>query len=212
MIADGPWAKRPPHIALEVPPLASFWSSRSLTIVLPALALLALGGCDRQSDNPAQPQASVAASGPTNGKLDRSHKGSAMPDFTLHDPAGRTLSLASLKGRPVLINLWATWCAPCVKEMPMLEALAASGKVRVVTVSQDMDHLEKVTAFFAEHKFAALQPWLDPDNDLAFHYNGGTLPTSVYYDAQGKEVWRLVGDHDWAGTGTDAMLAEAHAN
>ncbi len=134
-----------------------------------------------------------------------------MPELSFKDAAGHELRLTSLKGKPLLVNLWATWCAPCVKEMPMLDGLAASGKVAVLTVSQDMLNPEKVTAFFAERKFARLQPWLDPQNDLAFHYGSGTLPTSVYYDAQGREVWRLVGGHDWAGGDTDALLAEAKA-
>lgn len=167
------------------------------------------GGCDRQSGDTAQPQASQSAAPAETpkGLLDTSHKGSAMPDFTLADPAGKQLKLADLKGKPVLINLWATWCAPCIKELPQLDALAA--KVRVVIVSQDSGQPEKVAGFLKERGIQKLEPWLDPKNDLSFHYGTGTLPTTIYYDAQGREVWRYVGERDWSGAETDALLAQA---
>ncbi len=171
------------------------------------------GGCDRQSDDAAQPQASegAKASGGAEaltGTFDRSHKGDPLPAITVKDPAGKVLDLASLKGKPVLLNLWATWCAPCIAEMPMLDSLATSGTVKVLTVSQDMGDPAKPTAFFADKSFKALEPWLDPENELSFHYGTGTLPTSVLYDAQGREVWRLVGGHDWTTAETGKLLAE----
>ena len=168
-------------------------------------------GCDRQSAAPAQPEAKATA--PINGKgvIDRSHKGSRIPDLTLSNPDGKRLRLPALVGKPVLLNLWATWCAPCVAEMPALDALAAArkDKLRVVTVSQDMRGAELVLPFFAKHRLAHLEPWLDPDSDLAFHFGGAELPTTVLYDAQGREVWRLTGGHDWSGADTAALLAEA---
>ncbi len=143
--------------------------------------------------------------------IDRSHKGSALPDFSFADPAGQQLRLASLKGKPLLINLWATWCGPCVIEMPMLDKLAATraGKLKILTVSQDLGQPQKVAAFFTDRKLTNLEPWLDPDNQLAQHYQAGTLPTTVYYGADGREVWRFVGGHDWESAETAKMLAEA---
>ena len=173
----------------------------------------ALAGCDRQSDKAAQPAPSAPApaasdSGLASG-LDRSHKGSAMPELSLADPAGGKLALASLRGKPVLVNLWATWCAPCVAELPTLDKLAASGTIRVVTVSQDSGDPAKVAAFLTGKGLAHLPAWLDPANDLSFHYATGTLPTTVLYDSAGREVWRYVGEHDWSGADTAALLAEA---
>lgn len=183
------------------------------------VALLA-AGCDRQTPGPAQPQsdasASSAAQGASaeadkqfNGTLDIASRGAAMPDFSFTDPAGRRISSAELKGRPVLVNLWATWCGPCVLEMPMLDSLAEkhNGKLAVVTVAQDQDQ-EKVAKFFADQQFRHLQPWLDPDMQLSDHYKTGVLPTTVLYDKDGKEVWRMVGAHDWANSRTEAMLAD----
>ena len=129
--------------------------------------------------------------------------------MTVTDPAGRKLALASLAGKPYLLNLWATWCAPCVTELPTLDRLGQSGRIRVVTVSQDSGEPAKVGRFLTDKGLAHLEPWLDPENDLSFHYATGTLPTTVLYDARGREVWRFVGEHDWAGADTEAMLAEA---
>ena len=129
--------------------------------------------------------------------------------MTFADPAGRKLALTSLKGKPVLINLWATWCAPCVTELPTLDKLAASGKIRVLTVSQDAGDPAAVPAFLKGKGITHLEPWLDPQNDLSFHYNTGTLPTTVLYDSAGREVWRFVGVHDWSDAATATLLAEA---
>ena len=99
------------------------------------------------------------------GTIDRSFAGQALPAVELTDPAGATLATADLKGTPVLLNLWATWCVPCVTEMPMLDELAGElgDSVRVVTVSQDMNGAEAVGPFFAQRKFAHLPQWLDPE-------------------------------------------------
>lgn len=189
-------------------------SSRSLTHAVLGLALTAflLGGCDRETREPAQPAASgntsSAPPGELAGTIDRSHKGSDLPDFTFSDPAGKSVRLVDLKGKPLLINLWATWCGPCVIEMPMLDKLAGTGKVKVLTVSQDLGQEQKVAAFFTDRKLTRLEPWLDPDNRLAQHYQVGTLPTTIYYDAEGREVWRLVGGHDWTSAETAKLLAE----
>ncbi|MEP7221508.1 MAG: TlpA disulfide reductase family protein [Novosphingobium sp.] len=135
-----------------------------------------------------------------------------MPEITFSDPAGRKLSLASLKGKPLLVNLWATWCAPCVAELPMLDAIASagatSGMVKVIAVSQDTGKPGEVGDFLKSHGIKTLEPWLDPDNNLSFHYNTGNLPSTVLYDSQGKEVWRFVGARDWSSKESTALVAE----
>lgn len=190
-------------------------SSRSLKLAVLVCALLA-GGCDRQSGEAAQPSAAASdtpaatPSAAPQGTTDRSHKGDPLPDFTVTDLSGKQLELSSLKGKPVLVNLWATWCGPCVAELPALGKLAVErvGDLRVVLVSQDSD-TAKVEPFLTEHGVPQLEAWLDPRNDLTFHYGTGTLPTTVLYDKDGKEVWRYVGAHDWSGAETAAMLKEA---
>jgi len=186
--------------------------SRSLKLVVLGCCLLASAGCDRQGGPGAQGGSSEAAptapAQPARG-IDRTHKGSLVPTMTLADPAGRQLALASLAGKPFLVNLWATWCAPCVTELPTLDKLAAGGGVRVVTVSQDSGEPGKVAAFLKDKGLSHLEPWLDPNTDLSFHYATGTLPTTVLYDGEGREVWRYIGEHDWAGVDARALIAEA---
>lgn len=188
-------------------------SFKSLILAGGALfAAVALGGCDRQTAAPAQPTASAQpASVPADAGLDRSHRGSELPDLSFADTAGNELALTSLKGKPVLLNLWATWCAPCVAEMPALDKLATDrgATLQVVTVSQDLKQPEKVAAFFAQRKLTQLRPWLDPENRLSDHYAANTLPTTVYYDAQGREVWRFTGPREWGDAATASLLAEA---
>ena len=190
--------------------------SRSLKLAVLGFALIA-GGCDRESRETAQPQAAdgaAAGSKPAGtfdrSHFDRSHRGTQLPDFVLSDTLGNKIRLADFRGKPLLLNLWATWCAPCVVELPMLDRLAGSkaGALKVLTVSQDTGQPEKVAAFLKDRGIRQLEPWLDPENNLSFHYATGTLPTTVLYDAQGREVWRFVGGHDWTGGDTAAMLAE----
>ncbi len=194
--------------------------SRSLTAALPLIAAMALivGGCDRQSDAPAQPpKPSAAAAGASgsakkelNGTLDISKRGNQMPDFAISLPDGTTKRLADFKGKPLLVNLWATWCAPCVIEMPMLDRLAVEqdGKLTVLTVSQDSEGAAKVQPFFDKGGYAKLEPWLDPELNLGFHYATGLMPTTILYDSNGREVWRMTGGHDWESGRTAALLAD----
>ncbi|MEE4205408.1 MAG: redoxin domain-containing protein [Erythrobacter sp.] len=186
-----------------------------------AAIMLALGGCDRAGEGEAQPASAPGAqtgSGDAGdaaelaGTVTRDQARAPLPDFTVTDPEGNTLDLASLAGQPVLLNLWATWCAPCVVEMPMLDTLAAemAGELQVVTVSQDIRGAETVAPFFAERGFERLEPWLDPDSELAVRMSdGGQLPLTVLYDASGREVLRVAGGYEWDGEEARALIAEA---
>ncbi len=140
--------------------------------------------------------------------LDTSFAGTALPDLVVKDAAGRSLDLGSLEG-PVLINLWATWCAPCVTEMPQLDRLAGEleGEVRVITISQDLRGAEAVGPFFAAKGFARLEPWLDPETALSAQFSeAGQLPLTILFDASGKEVWRVAGGYEWASAGAIAQV------
>ncbi len=137
-----------------------------------------------------------------------------MPAVQLTDPDGKTLALADTKGKPVLLNLWATWCAPCVIEMPLLDELAGElgDNVRVLTVSEDMKGAEAVVPFFEQRGFDNLPRWMDPQNDLAIAFGGGAaLPLTVLYDAEGREVWRVMGGYDWGSAEARELVAEATA-
>lgn len=190
------------------------FSSRSLKLAILGFAILA-GGCDKQTPEPVQPDANpsqLPKSEKLSGVLDRSHKGEAMPEMTLKDASGKTLALSSLRGKPTLVNLWATWCAPCVVELPTLDRLVdiREGKLRVLTVSQDMSSTEKIAAFLKERGGDNLEPWLDPKGDLGAKYQVQTLPTTVLYNSEGREVWRFTGGKIWTNAEALALVAQAH--
>ncbi|WP_243444733.1 TlpA family protein disulfide reductase [Sphingosinicella humi] len=189
-----------------------------LIALLPGLMLgLVLVGCDRQKADAPQGGGApsewagprTAASQPT-GRLDRSHAGTPAPGAAFQDPEGEPATLADFRGKPLLVNLWATWCAPCIQEMPTLDALAAQDEtLKVLTVSQDLDGRDKVEAFFEQGRFSKIESYLDPEMALMMELKVDTLPTTILYDAEGKEVWRMTGLADWTGERTAGLLKEA---
>lgn len=180
----------------------------SLTILASALLLV---GCDREAGDAAQQDGDLAGeSQALAGEIDRDYAGELMPAVNVRDPSGNQLNLGALQGQPVLLNLWATWCAPCVVEMPTLDDLADEfdERLRVVTVSEDLQGAERVVPFFEEKKFRNLEPWLDPENELGFAFNG-VLPVTVLYDADGQELFRVSGGYDWSSEDARAAIEEA---
>src|SRR3954464_4092284 len=181
-------------------------------ILLALLALTACGGAVEQNQaGPDQPTWSGPKEEAPTGRLDRSHAGKPAPVTAFEDPAGAAGSLADFRGRPVLLNLWATWCGPCVAEMPTLDALAAreGERLQVLTVSQDLDGRDKVEAFFARQGYRNLETWLDPQMALMQDLKVDTLPTTILYDAQGRELWRWTGGEDWGSAGAALLLNAA---
>jgi thiol-disulfide isomerase/thioredoxin len=189
--------------------------------MVPVLGLaLTLAACDRQSSPSSQAGAANGASAQADppppkgeepqGKLDISNRGAPMPDMPFEGPNGETVRLSDFKGKPLLVNLWATWCGPCVHEMPSLDKLAdrQKAKLQVMVVSQDMQGREVVSRWWAERDFEMLKPYLDAKADLGFAFNTGMVPTTVLYDAEGKEVWRVIGAMDWDGPRANTLMAD----
>ena len=143
-------------------------------------------------------------------RVDRSHAGLPAPNELFQDPAGEPASIPQFAGKAVLLNLWATWCAPCVVEMPTLDSLAArEANIIVLAVSQDRNGQEKVEEFFADRDFRKLQPNIDPEQALMRRLGLSTLPTTILYDASGREIWRISGMADWEGPSAARLIAEA---
>jgi thiol-disulfide isomerase/thioredoxin len=194
-------------------------SLRSLIGLLPLVIAFGCAGCDKPK--PADEQASAGnnsatASSPIPtaapaGGVDRTHKGEAMPAMPFAQPGGAPATLGSFRGHPVLVNLWATWCAPCVKELPALDSLAATstGKMAVVAISQDMNGDADVQPFWQSHGIKALTAYTDKGNKLMNAIGAAELPVTVLYDSKGREVWRVAGGKDWAGPEMAKLIAEA---
>ena len=181
---------------------------RAIPIAL-LLLPLAFAGCEKQE--PAANEVAATPGVPTKG-VDRSHKGQPAPDAAFVDPDGGEISLADFRGTPVLVNLWATWCAPCVKELPTLNALARKhdkdGALGIIAISQDMGPQGSVEAFLKTLKVDDLGAFHDPKMALSGALDAQVLPTTILYDAQGREVWRYVGDLDWTGPEAARLLAD----
>jgi thiol-disulfide isomerase/thioredoxin len=181
-----------------------------MRLLLMICAFAALAACQKPAGSPAaNQQATTEPAGPVKG-VDRSHRGKAAPDAMFNNPDGEETSLAEFRGKPLLVNLWASWCAPCVKELPTLDRLATSNAaVRVLAVSQDMGPHASVVAFLDQHKIADLEAFQDPKMALSGGLGVEVMPTTLLYDAQGREVWRYVGELDWTSGEAARLLAEA---
>jgi thiol-disulfide isomerase/thioredoxin len=198
---------------------------RSIVILLAATALI--GGCDRPStpkgqanDTAALPTLDEAAnmtpapSAPDSGvdvigTLVRDHKGEAAPAAGFTGPDGKPLTIASFVGKPVLLNLWATWCGPCKAEMPTLDKVAGEGKVQVLTVSQDLDGKAAVDPYLAKSGLKTVKGYTDKELHMSAAFGNPSLPTTILYDSSGKEVWRMIGGMDWTSPTARDLLAEA---
>ena len=103
-------------------------------------------------------------------------------------------------GDILIINFWATWCAPCKKEMPSLNNLAENMKfddVRIITVASGRNSKEAIKAFFSDNNLANLNKFRDPKGKIAMSYGVTALPTTVVIDPSRKEIGRIIGDIDW---------------
>ncbi len=137
-----------------------------------------------------------------------------MPDVTFQDGAGAPLALSAWRGRVALVNLWATWCGPCRKEMPALAALQkalGSKDFEVVAVSLDMKGIPASSAFLKETGADALALYADPKGELLNTLNAPGLPVTILVDRQGREAARMVGPAEWNSPESQALIKAALA-
>jgi len=124
----------------------------------------------------------------------------SVPELKLADASGRARTLADFRGKVVLLNIWATWCAPCREEMPALDRLQAQmgGKdFEVVAVSVDQQGPEIAQRFFKEIGVKSLGFYIDPSARAAFQLEAPGLPVTLFIDRQGREVGRKLGAANW---------------
>lgn len=120
--------------------------------------------------------------------------GQEMPALVLPALDGRTVSLDSFKGQPVVVNLWATWCPPCVREMPvLLRAQADNPKVHFVFVNQG-EAPAKVAAWLQARNMGLRHVLLDDTGRVGAAFGQRALPTTLFFDAQGRLVSLRVGE------------------
>lgn len=168
------------------------------------IALSHFEGAERN----ALPQGAVPVQ-PALGKFVATEPARPAPDTAFEDAAGKRVTLADFRGRTLLVNLWATWCGPCVREMPALGRLAAAmtGKdFAVLLVSEDRGGAKTVEPFLAKHDLGALGSHLDPKGELGRAFGVRGLPTSILIGPDGKERGRIEGAADWDGETERALL------
>ncbi len=154
--------------------------------ILTALAIWALS------------QGAALAAGPQGFALHDAPRPLANIRFATED--GKRLTLDAFRGRVVLLNIWATWCPPCVKEMPTLDALQSKlggPGFEVVALSIDRAGPEAVQAFFKRVGIENLKMYIDQTMLSATALRAFGLPTTLLIDAEGQEIGRLIGPAEW---------------
>jgi thiol-disulfide isomerase/thioredoxin len=132
-----------------------------------------------------------------------------LPDGVFVTPDGAVHHLAEFRGRGMVVNLWATWCAPCVAEMPALEVLSkalAPQDIAVLPLSSDRGGADVVRAWYQQHGITGLPVLLDPKGALVKAFNARGIPTTVIIGQSGQVVARLEGAADWAAPGAQATI------
>jgi thiol-disulfide isomerase/thioredoxin len=130
-----------------------------------------------------------------------------VPDVVLLDAEDGEHSLADYKGKWVVLNFWATWCAPCRREMPSLERLQlAMPEIAVVPVATGRNAVEGIKRFFEEAGVKTLPILRDPQSTLAREMSVMGLPVTVILNPEGEEVARLIGDAEWDSASAKAVL------
>lgn len=131
----------------------------------------------------------------------------AAPALTLENLNGDRVDLAALRGKVVVLNFWATWCAPCIREMPALqklsESLSTSGiVVFAVNTGQKAENVRK----FLDRYSIDLPILLDRDEAVKKAWAVRVMPTTYIVDPDGRVVYGAIGERDWAGTGIRDIL------
>lgn len=125
-------------------------------------------------------------------------------DVSFETPDGRSHRLGDFKGQYLLVNIWATWCPPCRKEMPSLEKLqtffAANRKFRVIALSVDKVSFEQLRAFYSVLGITTMELYRGDQDDVMQAFGIRGFPTTFMVDPDGKEIARLVGPTLWDNT------------
>lgn len=171
------------------------------------LVLAAAAGTLAVGALPRKPRADTLA--PLSEALDLVSPPVDPPDAVFTAVDGSSHQLSEFKGRGMVVNMWATWCAPCVAEMPSLEALSkalAPHDIAVLPLSSDRGGADVVQAWYKAHGITGLPVLLDPKGAMARAFNARGIPTTVLIDTSGRVVARLEGAADWSAPAAQALI------
>jgi len=188
---------------------------QNLTRTLIIAMLLALGGTivyvlSRASAGPA-PNTPLEryATGPLEG-LDFAYAGEIIEGADFIAPDGSVTSMPALRGKALLVNLWATWCGPCEREMPTLAALQTArggDNFNVIAISVDSDEdREHARNELTRWSGGVLDLYHAPDYKITYDIGARGFPTSVLYNAKGEEIARYAGELDWSSFEAVALI------
>lgn len=166
---------------------------RSGLFIITAISLAACGNTDKKKENKVESEHSTTTGvGTTEAPV------STTTNLSFTDKDGETVSLSSLKGKVVFINFWATWCPPCIQEMPTINELKGKYKDNddIVFLMVDVDNnMEKSTAFMEKNKYDL--PVYVTASNIPSNYLGSSIPTTVILDKSGDMIARIEGGRDY---------------
>jgi thiol-disulfide isomerase/thioredoxin len=209
-------AKRPPHICW--PPdeeLDLDTKTRSSWALWAALAMLGAGTLAvlyvlfAAASKPASTAGLMRYAAGEMARLEVLEAPPALPARTLRDASGAETDLHAYAGEVLVVNLWATWCAPCMEEMPTLAAMQRrfSGRLRVIPVSVDREaDREKAQRELARLSQGSLPFLIDISRGILFDARASGMPVTILYDRDGRERARLAGGANWASEDAAALI------
>lgn len=177
-------------------------AGRSGLIIITAISLGACGNSDKNKED-MQEKGNI-----TKEKVAELNSPTTS-DVSFKDEEGKTISLNTLKGKVVFINFWATWCPPCIHEMPSINKLKQSfkGNDEIVFLMVDVDNkMEKSTAFMEKNEYDL--PVYVPAGNIPPEYLGSSIPTTVILDKSGAIIARIEGSRDYTSPEMIKMLNE----
>jgi thiol-disulfide isomerase/thioredoxin len=206
MIAAGPPAKRPPHNRFAGVSVEGSGAGRGLSRLMTRcrrlVAALVLVASTLGST-------AILAAEPdkiTLGEFIPAAPPQPAPQISVTDMTGNTVAIGDFKGKFLVVNLWATWCQPCLQEMPSLEALQAKlgPALTVLAISEDRGGADAVKPFIEKLGLDKVQVYLDPKSTAIKAVGARGLPTSIVVDADGMVLGKVEGAANWV---SDEMLS-----
>lgn len=185
-----------------------------LTVIAVGLALIIFAGGRLPYEQPTAqlgaPQRPATAA-PTEFSFTPLNQLRPVPELHFVDGDGRAMTLANFRGRAVLLNIWATWCVPCRKEMPTLDRLQAKlggPEFQVVTLSIDRGGVPVVKQFYEELGLKSLGIYVDQSGQAASALGAVGIPTTLLVDREGREIGRKVGPAEWDSPNVTDVIRE----